>query len=156
MRTPVVAAALVTALTIPAGASAEVVPQKSIMGIELQMTRAQVQAVAGTPDSSRRRSHEILGSYRELRYGKTTVGLGRGSGVFFVSTTARRQRTAEGVGIGTRKRVLRKRLSGERCRNRFGVHHCFFGRFRPGRTVTDFRLNKRNKVSRIVLGTVID
>jgi len=147
--------ALLTALALPAAAGAEIVPQKSIMGIELQMTKAEVKAVAGQPDEVRRRRHEIIGTITEYRYGRTRVGIAPGSGVIYVSTRDRDERTAEGVGVGTRKRVLRRRLEGERCERTSGVNHCWFGRFRAGRTVTDFRI-RDGRVQSVTLAIVID
>jgi hypothetical protein len=148
--------AIALLLLLPAGAEALIVPQRSIMGVELEMTRAEVKAVAGEPDEVEKRPHEIVGQITEYRYGRTRVGIARNSGVIFVNTRDRSERTAEGVGIGSSKRFLRRNLSGERCRDEFGVHHCFLGAFRAGRTVTDFRLNKRNRVRSVTLGLVID
>jgi hypothetical protein len=156
MRLIIATAGLAAVLLVPASASADVVPQKSIMGVELQMTRAQVKAVAGKPDRVRTRRHEIIGSVRVLTYGKTKVTIARRSGVISVFTRSRRQRTANGVGVGTRKRVLRRKLQNERCRNDSGFHRCWIGRFRPGRTVTEFRLNDRNRVKSVILAAVID
>lgn len=147
---------LVAMLVLPAAASAEIVPQRSIMGVQLQMTEAEVRSVAGEPDSVRSRPHEIMGRYTQYRYGRTKIGLGEGSGVFFVSTRDRSERTATGIGVGSRKRAVRRRLSGERCRNEYGIHHCWLGRWRAGRTVTDFRLNRKKRVKQVTLAIVID
>lgn len=139
----------------PAAASAAIVPQKSIMGVELQMTKAEVRAVAGEPDSTRKRPHEIIGSVTEYRYGDTRVGIAQNSGVIYVVTRDPAERTAEDVGVGSRKRFLRRHLEGERCERENGFNHCWLGRFRAGRTVTDFRI-RDGRVRSVTLGTVID
>ena len=143
-------------LALPATAGALIVPQKSIMGVELQMKRAQVKAVAGEPDAVRRRPHAIIGQYTEYRYGRTRVGIAKHSGVIFVTTRDAAERTASGVGVGTRKRRLRKKLDGEKCERENDFRHCWLGAFRAGRTVTDFRLDKRNRVRSVTLAIVID
>ena len=154
MRPVLISLALL--LLAPAGAGAAIVPQKSIMGIELQMTRAEVKAEAGQPDAIRKRPHEIIGEYTEYRYGRTRVGIARQSGVIFVVTRDPMQRTADDIGVGSRKRFLRRSLEGERCKREFGFHHCWLGRFRAGKVVTDFALNKRERVRSVTLGLVID
>jgi hypothetical protein len=147
--------AVAAALALPAAAGAVIVPQQSIMGIELQMTKAEVKAVAGEPDAIRQRQHEIIGKVTEYRYGRTRVSIAQQSGVITVRTRDPGERTATNVGVGTRKRALRRRLDGERCEREFGFHHCWLGRFRAGKTVTDFRL-RDNRVSSVTLAIVID
>ena len=136
-------------------AAAVLVPQQSIMGVELGMTRAEVKGVAGQPDSVRRRPHEIIGEITEYRYGRTRIGIARRSGVIFVTTRDPLERTADNVGVGSTKRFLRRHLEGERCKREYGIHHCWLGRFRAGRTVTDFRIRK-GEVRAVTLGVVID
>jgi hypothetical protein len=143
-------------LLLPAAAGAVIVPQQSIMGIELQMSKGQVKAAAGEPDEIRQRDHEIIGKVTEYRYGRTRVSIAQQSGVIAIRTRDRDERTADNVGVGTRKRALRRKLDGERCKREAGFHHCWLGRFRAGRTVTDFRLNKNNRVRSVTLAIVID
>jgi hypothetical protein len=156
MRLLIAAAGLAAVLLVPSSASADIVPQRSIMGIELQMTRAQVEAVAGKPDRVRTRPHEIIGSVRVLTYGRTRVTLARRSGVIDVTTRDPFERTSRDVGVGTHRSLVRKRVAGARCRDQSGFRHCLVGRLRPGRTVTLFRLNKRNRVTSVSIGAVID
>lgn len=156
-RTAVSAALAVAAtLLLPAAAGAAIVPQQSIMGIELQMSKAEVKAAAGEPDAILQRQHEIIGKVTEYRYGRTRVSIAKQSGVISIRTRDRDERTAENVGVGSRKRFLRRKLEGERCKREFGFHHCWLGRFRAGRTVTDFSLNDENRVRWVTLAIVID
>ena len=142
-------------LLLPAAAGAVIVPQQSIMGIELQMSKGQVKAAAGEPDEIRQRDHEIIGKVTEYRYGRTRVSIAQQSGVISIRTRDRDERTADNVGVGSRKRFLRRKLDGERCKREPGFHHCWLGRFRAGRTVTDFRL-RDNRVRSVTLAIVID
>jgi len=155
MRAALLIAAL---LLLPvASASAEVVPGESIAGVEIGMKRGEVKRLLGQPDEVRRPRHEIFGRFIELRYGRLKVGLFRSDRtVFSVRTTSRRERTASGVGVGTRKRGLRRRLEGERCERLEGFRHCFLGRFEAGEIVMDFILTRSNRVKAIRLIRVID
>lgn len=141
-------------------ADADLVVQRSLAGVELGMTRAQVEQVLGEPSDVERPSSEIFGRYTELRYGLTRVALfdGTDGRVFSVTTTSRRQRTAGGVGVGSTETVLRRKVKGVRCTTFSGrVRICTVGRQTPGQTVTDFRIGlKSRKVARIQLGTIID
>jgi hypothetical protein len=140
-------------------AVAELVPNRSISGIELRMTRAEVVAAAGEPDAERVRDAEIFGRQRVMRYGKTKAyfsGKRPSSEVVALVTRDRAERTSDGIGIGSRKRAIKRSVAGVRCKREFGINHCFKGRFRPGKRITDFFLNDRNRAKRITVGIVID
>jgi hypothetical protein len=142
---------------LPAAAAAEIVPGKSIAGIEVGDTRAQVEEVLGEPDEVRRPRHEIFGRYVELRYGLMRIGIFRSdSTVFSVTTTSRRERTSRGIGIGSTRRAVRRRVPNVKCENFEGFRHCYVGRFVAGRIVMDFILSRENRVKRITLARVID
>jgi hypothetical protein len=150
--------ALVGACLLAAPAAAQIVPQKSIAGVKLKMSRAQVEEVLGEPDEVTRPDSEIFGRYTDLRFGLTHVAIFEKSdqGVFAVTTTSKRQRTSRGVGIGSTQRSLQAAHPTIRCENQFGFHHCHFGRLVSGRTVTDFVFSKRGRVKRVSFGIVID
>lgn len=152
---------LVFALLLPASlAEARIVPQKGIMGINLNMTRAQVVQKKGRPDSEQIVPNEILGQQRVMRYGKTRVsfsGTRRRSRVITVTTRSRRQRTRSGVGVGSTEAAVRSGVQGIRCRTEFGSRHCFKGTFEPGERVTDFSISQpEHRVTRVTVGIVID
>ena len=147
---------LIAVLAVPATAQAVIVPQKSIMGIELQMTKAEVKAEAGDPEAVFHPRHPIIGRYTEYQYGKTQVGIASGGGVFYVFTKDPAETTPSGVGVGSTKRALRRKLKGETCEKEDGFNHCYLGSFnQAGNTVTDFRIRK-GRVRSVTLGTVID
>ncbi len=156
MRLLLLTALCLSLLAAPAGAA--IVPQKSIAGVKLKMSRAQVEGVLGEPDEVKRPRSPIFGRYLVLRFGLTTVSLFTGSdqGVFSIRTTSRRQRTSGDVGVGSTQRSLKKAHPTIRCAREYGLHHCHFGRFVPGRTVTDFLFSSRGRVKAVTLGYVID
>ena len=143
-------------LLAAAPASAKLVPQRSLAGIELGMTQKQVRAAKGEPDAVRTRSHPIIGRVTELRYGRTRVTVAKQSGVISISTTSRRE-TYRGTGVGSTERALRRVVTGERCSTEYGFRSCHVGRLEPGRKVTTWHISRETgKVQRISLGRVID
>ena len=168
--TPEVKSGLVTALLVlavvallliaSAVASARIVPQKGIMGINLNMTRAQVVQKKGRPDADKVVSNEILGPVRVTRYGKTKVsfnGVSNSSRVISVSTRDRRQRTRSGVGVGSTESAVKNGVQGVHCKTEFGSRHCFKGQFTAGQRVTDFSISTPGRrVTRVTVGFVID
>ena len=144
------------ALVLAAPASASLVPQRSLAGIELGMTAKEVRAARGEPDEVTHPRHPIAGPSTEYRYGLTRVTILRYSGVVDVTTTSRRE-TYRGTGVGSTERALRRAVRGERCATEFGLRTCHLGRFEAGRKVTVWHISRRTgKVRRITLGRVID
>jgi len=146
--------ALIAGFALPASASARIVPQRGIAGANLDMTQAQLLDKLGQPDRKKSRSSEIFGSYRTFFYGKTSVDMFRSGQrkVFNVSTASRAQKTSTGVGVGSTAEAVKKGVKGVKC----DQSHCWVGRFDPGRKVTDFRLSKTGRVTRVTIGFVID
>ncbi len=144
------------ALTVPAPASAALVPQRSLAGIELGMTGKELRAAKGEPDDVRRFDHPIVGSATEWRYGLTRITVFKQSGVVNITTTSKRE-TYRGTGVGSTERAMRRVVRGERCATEFGHRTCHVGRLEPGRKVTTWYISRRTgKVRRISLGRVID
>lgn len=141
-------------------AEAKIIPQKSIAGIELGMVRAEVVDRKGEPDRERIVEHEIFGSQRIMRYGKTKVGFAGKrprSQVVAVSTRSPRQRTNTGVGVGSTEFEVESSIKGIRCRNRFGARACIKGELRPGQRVTEFLISKADEVvTRVTVAIVVD
>jgi hypothetical protein len=155
---PLIAAVLVL-LAVPASAGAVIVPQKSIRGIALGMTVAEVRAAAGSPSSFRTERDEVLGRTRVWRYGLTTVRFDStrsAARVLGVTTTSRRERTAAGVGVGSTRSAVRTKVPAVRCLVEFDYDHCFVGRWRAGEVVTDFAIGTRGRVTRVVVGRIVD
>ena len=99
-----------------------IVPGKQIGKVRIGMTFAQVEGVLGRPNVINRSQRTAFGRYVEYDWGwgRWTVGFsGRGGAlrVTVVATTLRRERTREGIGVGSvRDRVVRSYGSrGLRC-----------------------------------------
>ena len=154
-----IAAALLVLAALPATAGAVIVPQESIKGIELGMTVAQVRELRGSPDRFRTVRNDFAGRVREWSYGLTTVtfdGTASDAKVMAVQTRSRTERTADGVGVGSRRATVRREVPNVRCLVEFSYDHCFTGRWRAGEVVTDFAINRRGRVSRVTLGRILD
>jgi hypothetical protein len=153
----VVVLTAVLLLATASQASATVVPQRSIKGVQLGASKQQVRATLGAPDKIVTRRNEITGRDLGYRYGLTEVVFAaRGNAVTAIVTTSRAERTASGVGVGSSAASVVAGVPGVRCRTEFGLRHCSVGRFEPGRVVTDFMIGPLGRVVRIVLGRVID
>jgi molybdenum cofactor biosynthesis enzyme len=123
------------------------------------MSTAKVTATLGKPDRKRTVNSEILGRTSEWVYGRTVVqfsGTAKSSTVIEVETRDPEERTAAGIGIGSTKAELKRSVKKARCESGDGFNLCSVGAFRPGRTVTTFRLTPKNRVSSVSVGTVID
>ena len=131
-----------------------IVVQRSIGGVKLQMTKAQVRAKLGRPMSVRVGSNEF-GTFVEKVYRRVTVTVQGGDRVTNVSTTSPLEQTAGGVGVGSTRSRVKTKVANVTCKNESGFKHCFVGAFLPGRTVTDFRL-RNGRVSAVSIGFVID
>jgi hypothetical protein len=146
--------ALLLALAAPA--QARIVPQRSIAGVRLDMTQAQVRAAAGEP-SAVERGRNDFGPFTQFVYrGKRlTVTFQGDDAVTAVATTSRAERTRSGVGAGSSERAVRRGVRGVQCETFFRIRSCHVGSFTAGRKVTDF-LMRRGRVARVTLGYVID
>jgi hypothetical protein len=72
--------------------------------------------------------------------------------VFNLSTTAKSEKTATGVGVGSTAAAVKSGVKGARCDQK----HCWVGRFEGGRKVTDFQLSAKGRVTRVTVGYVLD
>lgn len=159
MRRLLLLAPLLVLAAVPAPAAARIVPQKGIKGLELGMTVAEVRATLGSPTRFRTVRDPIIGRVRLWSYGLTTArfdGTARDARVLSLETRSRRERTAAGVGVGSTRKTVRRKVSGARCLVEFSYDHCFVGRWRVGEVVTDFSIDRRGKVSRVVVGRIVD
>jgi hypothetical protein len=154
MRKVTILAVLVAALALPVSAGATIVVQKSIAGIGLRMTKAQVRAKLGRP------AHVVngvndFGPYTNFVYRRVTVSFQGRQNVTGLRTTSRLERTAAGVGVGSSEARLKAAEPRARCKTSLAFRQCVVGVLKPGRVVTAFVLNG-GKVSGVILGYVLD
>jgi len=147
-------ALVLTALAFVAAGSASIVPQRSIAGIKLGLSERGVRAKLGAPIKVRTGTN-IAGHWRRLIYPRVTIAFQNGDKATFIFTKSRLEKTASGVGVGSRLVQVRAGLRGETCKREFGAYHCWTGRWEPGQVVTDFVFG-HSRVAQIALGYVID
>jgi hypothetical protein len=123
-----------------------IVPQTSLAGVHLLMSRTGVEHALGSP-----RSLRVVHGARRMDYGKTKVylSLTEDGTVFRVATTDRRQKTAAGVRVGSSAAAVRRGVDGVRC----SASACIVGRRRAGQRVTTFTL-RDGRVARVTLAFV--
>jgi hypothetical protein len=131
-----------------------IVPQHSIRGVAVDMTRAAVVRRLGNPAKVVHGKNE-LGKYTEFTYGSLRITFAFDRNVSQVQTTSPHDRTKTGVGVGSTEAQLRAGVKGETCKTESGVRHCSIGQFAAGKIVTDFFL-RAGKVWRVVVGRVLD
>ena len=142
-------------LVAAAPASALVQVDKGIAGARLGNSPAQVRAALGRPASVRNGTNDF-GPFTTFRYrGGISVNFQGRTSVTSVSTNGRGDRTARGVGVGSRESTVRRRVRGVRCETVAGIRSCHTHEFRIGQVVTDF-LIKHGKVTRVTIGRVLD
>jgi hypothetical protein len=156
-----ISVACMAALAWAGGASALIVPQHSIAGVELNMTRAEVKAKKGQPDRIVHGRNDFS-KYTEFTYknnaGKLQVTFQGNAGATAVFTNRRTQHTAERIHVGSTETALQNAYPRLHCRTELGeFRHCWTGHFRPGRRVTDYRIDMAtSRVRNILVGFVID
>ncbi len=127
---------------------------RSIAGIELDHTAAEVKRTLGEPDA-RIGAPSPFGRAVKYRYSDRhlTVTTERANKrVFSVFTRSTSERTDSGVGVGSTEDELRDGLAGERCGTRRGRLHFCFTSPTPG-SHSIFRL-RRGRVSSVELRKV--
>jgi hypothetical protein len=161
VRYLIVSAACLVALVWVGAAPALIVPQKSIAGIELNMTRPEVKDKKGQPDRIVHGTNDF-GPYTQFIYknpnGKLMASFQGNQGVTGIFTNRATQRTAEGVHVGSPESALHDAYPRLHCRTESSdFRHCWTGRFRPGRKVTDYRIGiATGHVKSITVAFVID
>jgi hypothetical protein len=161
-RLALLTALLVLALAAPAGAV--IVPGKGMAGVELQDCQEEVIKTIGPPDRTFGKN-DVFGFVSTYWYNARGLKLEfrRGPGECLVlssiRTTKAQERTKEGVGKGTRKKALRRKLKGEKCRTfrrPKTIRICWLGSFTPSRPITEFRIDSKGRVNNVRVAIVID
>jgi len=155
-RAVVLSVVLLAVAAAPAGAL--IVVQRSIAGVKLGMTAKQVREVLGNPDAVSYPSNPIQGTVKRYRYGLTEVFISRGADgrVYLVTTRSTRQRTSDGVGVGSSETAVHAHIKNVHCQGSGATRICEVGRLLPGHRVTSFFISKAGRVKRVSLGLVID
>ena len=161
MTRAVLAAAVLLVLAAAAPAQARIVPGEGMAGVEIGMIEADVIDTLGKPDA-RRTVSDDFGPHLRLRYashgGLRLILRENADGdmeLFQIRTNGARERTQEGIGVGSPERRLRRKLKGERCETISGHRSCTLGSFLIGRVVTDFVIRQKRVVS-VTVGRVVD
>jgi hypothetical protein len=152
---------VVLSLALASPAAAVIVPDRSMAGVELGITAEEVIEILGDPDKSvtRRdfagpkltydyRSRRIQVAMRPDEAGENWI-------VRFIVTHAGKERTADGVGVGTHWRNVRSKLDAT-CRKFNRRRICWTGSANPGENTTQFFVNRRGYVNKVWLGLIID
>ncbi len=149
--------ACLTALVWVGAASALIVPQRSIAGIALNMTRAEVRAVKGDPVSVEHGTNDF-GPYTIFRYGRLRATFQGNAGATAVMTTRPGQHTGKGIHVGSTETELAAAYPHLHCRTETSdFRHCWTGNFQPGNRVTDYRIGVSTHLVRsITVAFVID
>ena len=155
------AVACIVTLVWAGAASALIVPQRSIAGIELNMTRPEVKDKKGQPDRIIHGTNDF-GPYTQFIYkneaGKLIASFQGNAGATAVRTNRKTQKTAEGVHVGSPESALHDAYPRLHCRTETSdFRHCWTGRMRPGRRVTDYWIGiDSGNVTKITVAFVID
>lgn len=157
VRTLTLSVVCLAALVWVGAASALIVPQRSIAGIALNMTRAEVRAAKGDPVSVEHGTNDF-GAYTVFRYGRLRVTFQGNAGATAVVTTRRGQFTGKGIHVGSTETELAAAYPHLHCRTETSdFRHCWTGHFAAGNRVTDYRIGiSTHLVTRITVAFVID
>jgi hypothetical protein len=132
------------ALVLDGHAAGTIVAGQSIAGVKLGSTAAAVRRQLGAPRSIRSWRGALGSKVVRLHYPGLDVDVERVRGrqeVVAVITTRRRERTPQGIGVGSRLRILRKLLPRTRCSGSNEALVCWLGDPRvPGSRFTTFSL----------------
>jgi len=116
VRTRILIAAAAVFGLVAAPASADIVVNRSIAGVELGMSRRQVIALLGDPDRSvTNPALETTYTYKSRGLRVTFYRQGSTNDVTTIDLRKRGERTASRVGVGSTYRAVRAGISGERC-----------------------------------------
>lgn len=135
-------------------ASARIVPQEGMKGIKLDQRKYVVIRKLGTPTRIERGTNDF-GKFQVLHYGKRFDVTVENRFVVQIRTTGKGQRTATGVGVGSKKWQVKNGVPGVVCERSAGTLSCHLGDFSGGNPITDFEFQGR-KVNRVIIARILD
>ena len=153
--TGLAAIALLSVAAGPTEAQATIIPQRGMYGVKIGDTVREVRARLGKPDLDGKWRPPIdrILSYPRRKLYVGFKGKGRKGRVVWMSLRSRRERLANGVGIGTTKDEAIRKFPHLTCPVE-EPFHCYLGRFEFGRVVTDFRWGNDSRIAVIDLARV--
>ena len=166
MLKPLALLTVLFSLLLAAPAGAVIVPGKGMAGVKLGQCIEDVVAVIGEPDRTFGKTEptgEFVESYKYEKLG-IIIRFYHGPGECLVTgeffTATRKERTAEGVGKGTTRRTLKKKLKHVKCetfrQSKRKIRSCHIGKFTPSKRVTEFRMTAKGRVGTISVRVVSD
>jgi hypothetical protein len=155
---------LLALLVSAAPAGATIVPNKGMAGVTLGQCQERVIEILGFPDRTFG-SRDFAGFKSSYYYDKSALKLEFRAGpdeclvLTSIRTRSGIERTKEGVGKGTKRKALRAKLKGEKCRTftrpkRISI--CWLGSMTPSKPLTEFRIDSKGRVNNVRVGIVID
>jgi hypothetical protein len=138
-------------LAAAAPAHATIAPNRGMAGVRIGMTQQQVLDILGDPTTDYTyRSGLTTYAYKALRVRVSFLPAGSTNNVFMLFTSGRRERTKEGVGVGTSERTLRRRLRGEHCFRNSDGRYCELGGGEEGaKPSTAFKIGRHHRVQNV-------
>jgi len=136
-------AALITALSVTS-AGAQIELKTGIAGVNVGMSKDQVVNQVGKPDKTVKKRQTGNINWLYGKKGKKLKVTMSGGTVFAVSTANSKQRTSEGVGVGSTKKQVLKRVPGAYCNKiEKGRFMCRDAQPVNGTTLTAFQLSDK-------------
>lgn len=131
-----------------------IVPQHGIAGVRLGMTYRQVRDTLGVPSSASYARIPVFGRVLFVRYGPIKISLpSLSKPVMGISTMGRADRTAKGIGVGSPRSAVQRRVPGVHCFTT-PVRQCYLGSFRRGRVITAFSLSRHGFVTQVAIARI--
>jgi len=166
-KRPLLAAAALAVALLAAGAgqaNAEIIPQQSIAGVGIGMSKQQVLDTVGRPGHRHSQYGGSTGEdfFTTWRYGKRGVKVqfirrgGRDKVTSIEVYKGRQELTATGIGLTSARDDVKAQVAGSRCK-RYDKWYavCTVGRGKIGDVQTTFWLNRRDKVKLVTLARIL-
>ena len=159
LRFGVAAAAVVFGLSFASPVAAVIVPGQGMAGIRPRMSESQVRARLGKPLRITHTRGALGNLVTRLHYSRVDVDLQKLAGqllVISMLTTHPGERTASGVGVGSRMTAI-ERLRGARCWQEGTSRYCGIGeRAKPLSRFTVFWIGAKQRVTLISVSLVVN